>query len=96
MLTYIAAHWIQFSLAAGVVLILLAKWAWQGGWFSGWKWPTIGGGTATPPKSDDAADFAALSQLRKRFETQKCRAAVAKCDELLTLFFHHDEGTHAA
>lgn len=89
MLDFVRQHW---NLIAGIgipvlLLIVAARGLINSGLLAKFKLPTLGG-------SSNASDFAALERLRLRFETQKCSAGVAKCDELLTLFFHHDEEQH--
>jgi hypothetical protein len=45
---------------------------------------------ASPVVDDEAADFAALSRLRKRFERNNCKDGQAAVDTCLTHFFHKD------
>jgi hypothetical protein len=47
-------------------------------------------GVAPPVADDEAADFAALSRLRKRFERNNCKDGQAAVDVCLSHFFHKD------
>ena len=74
------SHWYVIAAVAGGAGLI----AWQ-------FWPSISKfwpSGSTQPATDDGADFAALSRLRKRFETRKCPEGLAACDVCLTHFFH--------
>lgn len=79
-----AAQIIAAVIAGG---IYFAFRLWQA---SGFKLPAWKLGTGKPA-TDDAADFAALARLRKRFEAAKCKEGLAACDVALTHFFHGGE-----
>jgi hypothetical protein len=51
-------------------------------------WPAMPG--ASPVVDDEAADFAALSRLRKRFERNNCKDGQTAVDVCLSHFFHKD------
>jgi hypothetical protein len=85
-------HWlidyripICLTLAA---LFVLGRMAWQNGWLSNLRMPSLRVFDGGDAERDDAADFAALALLRERFDEANCAEGLAACDAALRCFFH--------
>lgn len=69
MLQYVAAHWLQFTLAGVVLLIFLGKQAWQAGWFKGLSWPGVKSKPSLKSDLDLLLDILARAKERNAGQT---------------------------